>query len=400
MELNEQDRQWLADQRRPVAVLFNAHGNCLGAVHSLAHHGIPVVVLSPSVDLATQSHYSRWVVCPPYRSNEFPEFLLSLGKGLRTKAVIIPFQDHLVQLLLDHNEALKSYFHLPLPSRAELEAVADKYQLLATAGHAGLAIPRSFVEGPVPSDLTFPVIVKPLEDIQGFKQKFGRSVVKLPDRPMLDRYLNEARAHKLLVQEFIAGEEDRLWTFGAAFVKGVCLADFTGRKLIQYPPGAGAGDAAVAQARLEPRVAEAGRRLLSVSRFTGIAQVEFKKGPDERLYVIEVNPRSWSWNYLTTACGVNLPLALYCAMLGKKLPLTLTTQFDLPLRWCYGRLWFLATLNLLLRGRSWIRIFKLGLSADNVSPIITQGDGGPLLVYLKQFAKTLMGELAMKVRGA
>ena len=42
-----------------------------------------------------------------------------------------------------------------------------------------------------------------------------------------------------LTQAFIPGDEARLWTYGAAFLKGLPLAEYTGRKLIQYPPGAG-----------------------------------------------------------------------------------------------------------------------------------------------------------------
>ena len=44
MGLTAGDRAWLATQRLPLALVFNAHGNGLGITRSLGTYGIPVAV--------------------------------------------------------------------------------------------------------------------------------------------------------------------------------------------------------------------------------------------------------------------------------------------------------------------------------------------------------------------
>ena len=159
----------------------------------------------------------------------------------------------------------------------------------------------------------------------------------------------------------------------------------------------GAGDAAVAESVWEPSVAAAGRRLLRSVNYSGMAQVEFKVDPEGTLMLLEVNPRAWSWNSLPTASGSNLSLALYAALLNRRLPSELRTQSEEHLRWRYGRLWLLATLRLLLEGRPSGRVLALGRGRA-INAILAKGDWGPLRIYLPQIVKTILGEFALKAR--
>ena len=395
MELTNGDRAWLAAQRLPLALVFNAHGNGLGIARSLGTYGVPVAVLSPQRDLATESRYSRWLQSPAYSSAHFIPFLEQIGEVLPQPGVLYPLQDHLVELCVIHRRSLSHYYHLSLPTPRAFKALSDKGELLTTAKAVGVDTPTSRIGGPLPANFPLPAIVKPLAQIPEFKTRYGQKILRFSHRQELEANLEQMESFRPLIQAFIPGDEANLWTYGAAFLKGLPLAEYTGRKLIQYPPGA--GDAAVAESVWEPSVAAVGRRLLRSVNYSGMAQVEFKVDPKGTLRLLEVNPRAWSWNSLPTASGSNLSLALYAALLNKSLPSELRTQRETHLRWRYGRLWLLATLRLLLEGRPSRDVLALG-RGQAINAILTQGDWGPLPLYLSQIVKTFLGEFALKAR--
>ena len=389
MGLTAADRGWLGAQRLPLALVFNAHINGLGVARSLHRRGVPVALPAPARDLATQ-RCGRWLRSPPFDSDEFMEFLHEVGGALPLRGVLFPLTDALVVRCIAARDSLSRYWELPLPSPAALEAAGDKRALLATARRAGVATPPSWTGGALPAGFTFPALLKPTAREPDFKARFGHGRLRLDDRATLERRSAELARYAPLAQSLVPGPEAELWTFGAACREGVVLAGFTGRKLLQFPPGVGTG--AVAQAQPANDVAAAGRKLLRAVRYTGVAQVEFKRDPHGELRLLEINPRPWAWNELAADCGVNLPLALYCAALGKRL----RTRQALPGRkWRHGRLWLLATLRTLLRGGDWRAALRAGLGAHGVC---AHGDFGPLRTYLPMALRTLPGELRLHLQ--
>jgi predicted ATP-grasp superfamily ATP-dependent carboligase len=96
------------------------------------------------------------------------------------------------------------------------------------------------------------------------------------------------------------------------------LGLFSGRKVRGKNPVF--GDCVVGQAEEVPRsVIEESLRLVHRLRYTGVAEVEYKKDArNGRFRLIELNPRSWSWVGITPYCGVNLPLIAYDDMVRNR----------------------------------------------------------------------------------
>jgi D-aspartate ligase len=66
-----------------------------------------------------------------------------------------------------------------------------------------------------------------------------------------------------------------------------------------------------------PRVAAEGERLLASVGYRGLAEVEFKLDPrEDRLKVLDVNTRAWTWIGLGAAAGVDLPYLAWRYALG------------------------------------------------------------------------------------
>src|SRR5205085_4061708 len=120
--------------------------------------------------------------------------------------------------------------------------------------------------------------------------------------------------------EWIPGGDETLYTLGAYVSReGQALGVFSGRKLVQDPPGL--GNARAADALWVDEVVEQGLELLRGLEFHGPAQVEFKRDPRDGAYkLIEVNPRLWQWHGLAEHCGVNLPHIAYRDLLGDPPP--------------------------------------------------------------------------------
>jgi len=63
-----------------------------------------------------------------------------------------------------------------------------------------------------------------------------------------------------------------------------------------------------------------GRALVKRLKFSGVAKFDFKRGPDGRLRLLEVNPRFNLWHHLGAVAGVNLPALVYGDLIGAPRP--------------------------------------------------------------------------------
>ncbi len=69
----------------------------------------------------------------------------------------------------------------------------------------------------------------------------------------------------------------------------------------------------------DKKVIEAGRKILSAINYTGVAEIEFKRHEKtNKLYFLEVNPRTWAWHTLVRTNHGNWIAALQAVLDGKE----------------------------------------------------------------------------------
>ena len=283
----------------------------LAAIRSLGRAGVRVLAVDDRDGaLGFRSRYGEARLAPNRieQRDAFVRFLADLGEG-----VAFPTHDDDLETIARHRDELA--LTCPFPAWDVLGRIQDKRRQLAVAAEAGIAVPRT-ADRPT-DELGFPVLVKP-SDPTSFRRRFGVKAFRCADRGELERRFEDARLHAPLVQEWIPGGDDALYTAGTYVAHdGEALGVFTGRKLLQTPREI--GTARVAEARWLPALAEDALRLLRGLGFHGIAQVELKRDPrDGRFKLIEVNPRLWEWHGLASACGVDLPRIAYLDSLGER----------------------------------------------------------------------------------
>lgn len=324
---------------RPAVVCEVGWVNGLGAIRSLGRAGVPVVATDHrDFALGFRSSYAFPVLAPEPVAHEegFISAMLELGDALGQPAPIFPTHDEHLNSLARHKDVLGARFRYPFPGWDVLEPLQSKRHQIDTAESIGVAAPRtlhprSFDEClSAAAEVGFPVLVKPSDNIV-FKRLYRRQAFLCEGIDELKSAYERAAEYEPMVQEFIPGGDDLLWTLGAYVAEdGEPLATFSGRKLRQTRENM--GSARVGEARWDEEVVSSGLELLRALRFHGIAQVEWKRDPrDGRLKLIEVNPRLWQWHGLAGACGADVTQAAYWDLVGERRPAKTTR--DCAKRW-------------------------------------------------------------------
>jgi D-aspartate ligase len=313
-----------ASERSPAVVIEVGWVNGLGAIRSLGRAGVPVIAVDHRPwALGFRSRYAKRFLAPDPLEDEagFVEALVELGDAVGQPMPLFPTHDEHLNALARNLEHLGDRFRYPFPSWSVIEPLQSKRRQLEAAEAIGLSVPqtlhpRSAAEARAAvEEMGYPVLVKPSDNVV-FKRIYRRQAFFCSDGAELDRAYGLAEPYEPMVQEFIPGGDDCLWTFGTYIAAdGEVLAQFSGRKLRQTRRNM--GSARIGEAVWDDEVVDAGVAILRELAFYGIAQVEWKRDPrDGRLKLIEVNPRLWQWHELSALSGANIATTAYEDLLG------------------------------------------------------------------------------------
>jgi D-aspartate ligase len=129
----------------------------------------------------------------------------------------------------------------------------------------------------------------------------------------------------------VPGAESRIESYHAYVdADGRVVGEFTGRKLRTHPPGYGYSTAITITRSHD--VAALGREVAARLGMRGVAKLDFKRAPDGRLHLLEINPRFNLWHHPGALAGVNLPALVHADLAGLPRPAARLT--DDGIRWC------------------------------------------------------------------
>lgn len=316
----------------PVLIL-GSHYNALSMTQILGKSGIKCYVISYTKGAAGRSKYGVYVKSPdPLKNPEaFISFLENYCTTFSKAPVVIPSMDQWALVLSKCKVENKVVDHT-----ANLELLLNKDQFYAFGEKEGYAVPKSFslnAVNQIPSE-AYPLVVKPnfrlepgknAEEIEDFSEEINKYRLKQFDTPQeLKRFISDEKNKNivphLILQEFVTGNSDCMFTYGIYAEEGKVLGDFQGRKVRGYPHGY--GDCIVGERHdLPEKVVTEAKRLIEQLKYTGIAEVEYKKDEQTGIFkLIEINPRSWSWVGITQFTEHNLPILAYLSMTKQSLP--------------------------------------------------------------------------------
>jgi D-aspartate ligase len=334
----------MAERTRVVPGSAEAQAWVLGAidlVRALKLAGIPVVVVAERQDPA---RYSRAAIATldPASSMQRPEAavesLLALASQLDEPPVLYYDNDWDLLFVSRHRERLARGFRFVVASAELVEDLVDKARFDAIAARLGLPVPRtvrcSSRELGEDPGLRYPLVVKPVSRHGGvWSRVVDAKAAHVGDRAALAALagrLADAEI-ELLVQEAVPGPESRVASYHV-FVDepGRIAGEFTGRKLRTYPRTYGFSTAITTTDDAEVR--DLGRRICMTLELRGVAKLDFKRGPDGALKLLEVNPRFNLWHHPGALAGVNLPALVYAHLLGRPAPAAAVARQGVT--WC------------------------------------------------------------------
>ena len=333
---------------RPAVVVIGLESIAgLQAARIFHRRGVPVIGI-----IAEEGHpFGRTNVCERLivadtGNDSFIEALRRLGPQLSHRAVLVPAIDPVVHLLAIHRSELEQWFHLALPPLDTVEMLMNKSRFREFAVREGLPIPHtvtvasdgdglaSAVEG-----FMFPLVVKPPVRDERWTSHTKVKAFKVADFDELRAVCDSVSgwSDELLVQEWIEGGEDRLFSCNAYFDStSEALASFVARKLRQWPPETGMSS--LGEECRDDVVLATTIELFRAARFHGLAYLEMKQ--DSRTgkhYIVEPNvARATGRSAIAEAGGVELLMTMYCDLIGAPLPEARTQRYG-SVKWIYLR---------------------------------------------------------------
>lgn len=258
--------------------------------------------------------------------------LLRFGAAQPDKPVLYMEEDAQLLMVSRHRDRLAAVFRFALADGDLVETLVDKGRFQALAERLDLPVPRTRRLRPLPGseapdlDLRYPVIVKPLtrrppwDDIEGL----GKAIrLEGPEelRALWPRLIPVGI--DLLAQELIPGLETRIESHHVYIdARGTVAGEFTGRKIRTYPVEYG-HSTALTITDIDGEGADVralGREIAGRLGLSGVAKFDFKRDPDGRLHLLEINPRFNLWHHLGAVAGVNLPAIVHADLTGRPRP--------------------------------------------------------------------------------
>ncbi len=321
---------------RPLAVVLGD----LDLVAALATARIPCATVAAPADWV---HFSRHVKvsldwADPWTQPEaLVDRLLAFAETQRLAPVLMPQTDGHLLAISRHRDALAERFRFILPPAELVEALVDKSRFQRLAVDLGLPVPRARVlraGAPLTElDLRFPVVVKPMTRSPAWLAVDPDGKARqAADQEELERLWEGLDSQlELLIQEAVPGPEHRIESYHAYIdVRGETAGEFTGRKLRTYPERY--GHTTALEITDSPDVRNVGREVLRRLGLRGVAKVDLKRGPDDHLHLLEVNPRFSLWHHPAALAGMNLPALVYADLTGSARPHVQPVRTDV--RWC------------------------------------------------------------------
>jgi D-aspartate ligase len=311
-------------------LVMGADYRALGVVRSLGRRGIPVWIINQGGHLvaAASRYVRRRLSWPAGGDREKVDFLLALCATYKLNGwMLIPTDDYTVGLVSGYHETLAGKYQQTVPAWEKLRWACDKRLLHELAAklqvHQPWTVCPSSQEELAEIDCPFPVILKPAVRLQPSSLAIPKAWLAEDRKSLLTRY-KEASAllspENLIIQEIVPGGGEAQFSYAALCKDGRSLASIVARRTRQFPRDFGQLSTYVETVDA-PEVIEPAERLLSAIRFTGLAEVEFKKDSrDGRLKVLDINPRVWGWHTLSRRAGVDFPYLLWLLARGEPVP--------------------------------------------------------------------------------
>jgi D-aspartate ligase len=389
----------------PGALVMGADYRALGVARSLGRRGIPVWIINQGGHLvASVSRFvRRRLPWPATDDRSRVEYLLALCATHHLNGwLLIPTDDYTVGLQSRNHEALENSYRLTVPPWEKLRWACDKRLLHLLAKKLQVQQPwtacPSSREELAKMDCPFPVILKPAVRLRPSSLAVPKAWLAEDRNALLRRYdeaSNLLSLENLIIQEIVPGGGEAQFSYAALCRDGCSLASLVAQRTRQFPRDFGQLSTYVETVDA-PEIIEPAERLLSALRFTGLAEVEFKRDPrNGEMKVLDINPRVWGWHTLSRRAGVDFPYLLWLLAIGEPVPRARGRSGE---RWVHWTADLRLAIEEALAGRLSLGDYLRSLRGSLESAIFSWDDPTPGILDLPLFAYSTGKRLLQSIR--
>ena len=219
--------------------------------------------------------------------------------------VVMPIFEIGIRRMIKNRHLLDSNIKLvPLPDLHTFSVAINKWKLVDHCQSNDIPIPDSYLLNPgqpikdvIPSDIVFPLLIKPLEGFGG-----GMGIAVFNSIEELDSYTRNVK-YSLLIQRFIHGYDidcSVLVKDGEITAHTVQQGNLKGKT--PFVPHVGL------EFKPNQRLFKVVEDLMKSLRWNGIAHLDMRYDQERDCYVIiEINPRCWAAMDASCLMGINFP---------------------------------------------------------------------------------------------
>lgn len=251
--------------------------------------------------LASRSrHVTDTVVIGRPTDPEYEDLLLQAALSIQPD-VIVPVGYNSTEVCVRLREMGQLQVPTIAPPSTCFRIGEDKIATAKVAESVGIHTPRDFtdlIHSHSLNEVTrFPIIAK------ARLERGGSTIRILNNSDELRKFSAAVEPGDYLFQEFITGDSITFAHCGY-FQNGEPLIEFQHAELRSIPRVGGSGTRLKSINNAELR--DAARNLLRASRWTGVAQVEFKRSHEGTLVLMEINPKLWASYALAPRSGAQI----------------------------------------------------------------------------------------------
>ncbi|HLK48494.1 MAG TPA: hypothetical protein VKT49_10185 [Bryobacteraceae bacterium] len=255
------------------------------------------------------------------------DFLVTLGRRIGSRAVLVPTTDTAAVFIADHKEVLRSLFTFAALDPLLIRSLCNKREVYELARKFGVAVPQMTVPE-TRAELAscfgygkYPLIVKSIDGRFRKHKSQTKAVVRDRDEAFaLYARIQDEVIGRIIVQEWIPMGAGTDWMFnGYLTSRSECLAAFTGRKLRQYPPDIGVTSLGVCERN--DRLQEIAIGFLKSVHYEGAVDMDFRYDERDGQYkLLDVNPRiGGSFRLFVSEEGLDVAQVLYLDQTGRSI---------------------------------------------------------------------------------
>jgi len=370
-----------------VFILGN-HIQALGIARQVKDNGLEVVLYtSDRFSITRFSNVLKMVVFFKERSDLFEKILLA--KRAERNILLFPTNDLMLDFLSTNYKLLINDFYLGIPTPETVNIFYNKRNTYQFAEKHSIPIPMSWYPESLDDlrslskRLSYPVILKPAI-MHSFHKKFGRKAFKCDSQSELEavaeRLVKTIPIDQLIVQEFLSGGAKTLYSYGAFAADGHVYAAVMANRIRQRPMDFGNSTTYAITCNI-PRIQYFAEKILSLTNYSGLAEVEFMYDEKTDQYkFLEINTRAWKWHSISEGIGFSF--------IGKLIryynnnDFAEIKKFNERIAWVERLTDFAIIVKEILKGRMLLKEVINSYRAKKVFAVWSRQDIKPFLMYI------------------